>query len=192
MPDLVPTDEETRHERLRIARDLHDTVAQRLASLGFALDATVADEAIPPDRKRSLREIRFQLREIVEELRDEILALRSDRSSSIEEWLRDRLALEVDWNTIDSLDIDGRGREELQYILLELLQNAISHQGISRVRIEELTMSLTANYFDTTGLRSKRESNLPSFGRVGLHERLIRLGAQLEESEGGFVIRWKM
>lgn len=192
MPDFVPTDEETRHERLRIARDLHDTVAQRLAGLGFALDATIADEAIPPDRKRSLREIRFQLREIVEELRDEILALRSDQSSSIEEWLRDRLALEIDWNTIDPLDIDSRGREELQYILLELLQNAISHQGISSVRIEEITMSLTASYSDTTGLRSKRESHLPSFGRVGLHERLMRLGAHLEESEGGFVIRWKM
>ncbi len=191
MPDLVQPDEETRHERLRIARDLHDTVAQRLAGLGFALDGVIADEAIPAQRKRALREIRLGLTSVVQELRDEILALRIHPSSSIEEWLRERLAIDLVWQRFDALAIAERQREELQYSLLELIQNAISYQGITAVRIQESELSLTANFFAADAQPTGKPSHSPSLGRVGLRERIIRLGAQLEESDEGFVIRWK-
>ncbi len=191
LPDLVPPDEKTRHERLRIARDLHDTVAQRLAGLGYSLDATIADESIPSDRKRSLREIRFELSQVVEELRDEILALRSDPRSSIEEWLRERLKLEINWQRFDSLEIADREREEVLYVLLELLQNAISHQGITSIDVEELKRILSVTFRDAKAPVAKKFSSTPALGRVGLRERLIRVGADLEESEEGFIIRWQ-
>ena len=191
LPDLVPQDEVTRHERLRIARDLHDTVAQRLAGLGYSLDATIADEAIPSDRKRTLREIRFGLSQVVEELREEILALRSNPASSIEEWLRERLSLEIDWHRLDSLEIEEREREEVQYVLLELLQNAISYQGVNSIEVEEWNRRLDITFIDAKEAVAKKLSGAPRLGRVGLRERLIRVGADLEESEGGFILQWQ-
>lgn len=189
LPDLVPQDEETRHERLRIARDLHDTVAQRLAGLGYSLDATIADEAIPSDRKRMLREIRFGLSQVIEELRDEILALRSDPASSIEAWLQERLELEIDWQRRNDLNVAQRERAEIQYVLLELLQNAISHQGVTSIQVEEWEKGLTVAFSDAKTVSAKKFSNSPAFGRVGLRERLIRVGAELDESEAGFIIQ---
>ena len=129
--------------------------------------------------------------QVVEELRDEILALRSDPRSSIEEWLRERLKLEINWQRFDSLEIADREREEVLYVLLELLQNAISHQGITSIDVEELKRILSVTFRDAKAPVAKKFSSTPALGRVGLRERLIRVGADLEESEEGFIIRWQ-
>lgn len=193
MPDLVPTDDKTRHERLRIARDLHDTVAQRLAGLGFALDAVIADEFIPSDRKRALRQARLELSTIVQELRDEILALRSDDESSIESWLRERLALNFIWERIESVSLDAHQSDQARYILLELLRNAITHHGVSEVLIEERLRSITVNYRDSQHDAKHGATDgatTGGIGRVGIHERIRATRAELVESEKGFMLRW--
>lgn len=193
MPDLVPTDDKTRHERLRIARDLHDTVAQRLAGLGFALDAVIADEVIPSDRKRALRQARLELSTIVQELRDEILALRSDDESSIESWLRERLALNFIWERIESVSLDAHQSDQARYILLELLRNAITHHGVSEVLIEERLRSITVNYRDSQHDAKHGATDgatTGGIGRVGIHERIRATRAELVESEKGFMLRW--
>jgi nitrate/nitrite-specific signal transduction histidine kinase len=194
LPDFVPADEEIRHERLRIARDLHDTVAQRLAGFGFALDTTIADEAIPSDRKRDLRQIRLEVSSIVQELRQEILALRQDQCSSIEEWLRDRLAIEITWSRVEEAVLGNGGIEEMRYLLLELLRNACKHSGLSRTTIEERSRAIDVIFMDFTAqkesARSPFEEGVGSVGRIGIHERTNRLGARLEERAEGFAIRW--
>lgn len=193
MPDLVPTDDKTRHERLRIARDLHDTVAQRLAGLGFALDAVIADEVIPSDRKRALRQARLELSTIVQELRDEILALRSDDESSIESWLRERLALNFIWERIESVSLDAHQSDQARYILLELLRNAITHHGVSEVLIEERLRSITVNYRGSQHDAKHGATDgatTGGIGRVGIHERIRATRAELVESEKGFMLRW--
>lgn len=193
MPDLVPTDDKTRHERLRIARDLHDTVAQRLAGLGFALDAVIADEFIPSDRKRALRQARLELSTIVQELRDEILALRSDDESSIESWLRERLALNFIWERIESVSLDAHQSDQARYILLELLRNAITHHGVSEVLIEERLRSISVNYRGSQHDAKHGATDgaiTGGIGRVGIHERIRATRAELVESEKGFMLRW--
>lgn len=189
MPDLVPTDDTTRHERLRIARDLHDTVAQRLAGLGFALDAIIADEDVPSDRKRSLRKIRLALSTIVQELRDEILALRSDSESSIEYWLRERLALDFIWQRIETASFGAEQSDQTRYLLLELLRNAMNHRGVSVMLMEERSSSITVNYLDSTQIEPDTATAI-GIGRVGIHERLRTIRAELVESEKGFVLTW--
>jgi hypothetical protein len=189
LPDLVPTDDKTRHERLRIARDLHDTVAQRLAGLGFALDAAIADEFIPSDRKRSLRQARLELSTIVQELRDEILALRSDGESSIESWLRERLALNFIWQRIESASLDADQSDQTRYILLELLRNAITYRGVSELLIEERSLSITVDYLSSTPVATG-DATTGGIGRVGIHERIRATRAELVESEKGFMLRW--
>ena len=180
----------TRHERLRIARDLHDTVAQRLAAIGFSLDATIADEAIPADRKRTLRDLRLELGRVVDDLREEILALRTDSPSTIERWLLQRLSMEITWQVIEPTWLDDHQDEELRYLLLELLRNASKHAGVTSVLMEESARSLRCTFITSEAVQIRRDNSL-SMGRVGVLERVRSIAATLEETEAGFTLRWK-
>lgn len=196
MPDLVPQDGIRRHERLRIARDLHDTVAQSLAGIGFSIDSILADEGIPAASKRELRSIRLQLSEIVSELRDEILAIRDSQESHIESWLRDRLPIPITWQQRAINEHLERSREEIAHLLLELLSNAHRHQGIEGASIEEGEDILAVRFVNPHGYGSPHHTAKmgdvgPRLGRVGILERIAILRVVLNEDDGGFELRWQ-
>jgi two-component sensor histidine kinase len=67
----------TYEERRRLAREIHDGIAQELASLAYALD-TVADEAEGHSVAPQVNDIRNQVRRLVTELRMSLFDLRSD------------------------------------------------------------------------------------------------------------------
>jgi signal transduction histidine kinase len=67
----------TAEERRRVAREIHDGIAQELASVGYALDALVADLAEGGNRDDA-EHIRSEVRRIVSELRLSIFDLRAD------------------------------------------------------------------------------------------------------------------
>jgi signal transduction histidine kinase len=194
LPELVPPDEETRHERLRIARDLHDTVAQRLAAIGYTLDATIADEEIPPDRKRSLRGVRLELTEVIKELRDEILALRDDQASSVEIWLKERLAIDITWREAEENSLLLDSRSEIRYLLLELLQNAIKYRSLAEALIEIKVDSVEVNFLafgsDSQNMEDSKSIHHTPMGLLGVQERIKRLDLRLTERNDGFALRW--
>ncbi len=201
LPDFVPSGESHRRERLRIARDLHDTFAQTLAGLGYSLDSVIADENLSARSKRELRSIRLDLSSLVQELRDEILALRqqgseSNPQSSIEEWLNERLPIGIDWIN-GGFDYAGiPSRDELAYLLLELINNAIKHQGVTGVEITESQDSLIVRFLSKDGSFIQNRTSidgagLPKLGRIGVLERASELKAELEERESGFTLRWR-
>ena len=69
--------EATSEERRRLAREIHDGIAQELASVGYALDALVAD--LQGTQEQSLADdIRSEVRRIISELRLSIFDLRAD------------------------------------------------------------------------------------------------------------------
>jgi signal transduction histidine kinase len=71
----------TVEERSRLARDMHDGVAQDLAYIGFELDFTRARAAqLDPALARSLTEIRSETTRIISDVRASITDLRSSRS----------------------------------------------------------------------------------------------------------------
>jgi signal transduction histidine kinase len=194
LPELVPPDEKTRHERLRIARDLHDTVSQRLAAVGFSLDATIADEAVPAAQKKTLREIRLELTEVIKELRDEILALRDDQASSVEDWLKERLSIDLIWRENSQSSPLIHSESEIRYLLLELLQNAIRYRNLTSSLIEITTYSIDVTFltFDAIANQSDPETNQgrTPLGRLGVHERIKSLSLSLVEREAGFTLQW--
>lgn len=201
MPDFVPSDESHRHERLRIARDLHDTFAQTLAGLGYSLDSVIADESLSARSKRELRSIRLDLSGLLQELRDEILALRnhvsgSDPRSHIEDWLRTKLSLEITWIHGDFDFQEIPSRQDLEYLLLELLNNAIKYLGVTEVEIAETRDALKVLFRtrDSSTIHDPATSGepyLPKLGRVGILERAAKMKVLLEEWEDGFTLTWQ-
>jgi signal transduction histidine kinase len=67
----------TVEERRRLAREIHDGVAQEVAALGFVVDDLTA-RTTDPEAKEDLRGLRDELTRIVSELRLSIFDLRSD------------------------------------------------------------------------------------------------------------------
>jgi signal transduction histidine kinase len=67
----------TVEERRRLAREIHDGIAQEIASLGYVVDELVAEESDPAQRER-IASLRSELSRIVSELRLSIFDLRSD------------------------------------------------------------------------------------------------------------------
>lgn len=67
----------TAEERRRLAREIHDGIAQEIASLGYVVDDIVADLHDPEVRIR-VKSLRDELTRIVSELRLSIFDLRSD------------------------------------------------------------------------------------------------------------------
>jgi len=65
-------------ERARIARELHDGLAQELASLGYRLDQIIGDSNLDNRNRYSLRELRFTLTGVINQIRDEIFELRTN------------------------------------------------------------------------------------------------------------------
>lgn len=192
MPDLVPPDEAQHHERLRIARDLHDTLAQSLAGLGYDLDAVIADENLADPTRRQLRKIRLDLSNLLHELRDEILVLRTVGESEIESWLRSRLTLDLKWRRVEANPALLHRGLEIAHLLLELFNNAISYQGLCSAEIEERSTELSVRFL-TFGIEERKSAHPVGvrLGRVGVSERLSLLDIDLSESQEGFTLRWR-
>jgi signal transduction histidine kinase len=65
------------NERVTLAQELHDGIAQDLVVLGFSMDQVIASSA-EPAVKSALREIRFTTTELIERVRRQLHQLRSD------------------------------------------------------------------------------------------------------------------
>ena len=71
----------TADERQRLAREIHDGVAQEVASLGYVVD-DLASTTREPEVAEGLRDLRGELSRVVAELRLSIFDLRSDVSAT--------------------------------------------------------------------------------------------------------------
>jgi signal transduction histidine kinase len=104
------------NERVALAQELHDGIAQDLVALGFSIDALIAGE-ISADTKSSLRQLRFTITELISKVREEIHALRTDEP------------------LLDA-SIDTDINQELQRIFLEILRNIQEHSQASSLTVE--------------------------------------------------------
>ncbi len=179
----------TSEERRRLAREIHDGIAQELASLGYAIDDLVA-EARDDGQADSFRALRREVSRMVGELRLSIFDLRSEVQAQISlgnalsDYIRQVSAgaafsvhLILD-EAPDRLPITVEA--ELLRIAQEAITNARKHADaehlwvtchvdppFAHLRIED----------DGRGLGSKR---IDSFGLEVMRERADRLGGVLE------------
>jgi signal transduction histidine kinase len=187
-------------ERNRLARELHDSVTQKLFGLTLTAEAaaTVIDRD-PNEAKAQLRRLQELSREAMDELRSLIFELRPPEAES--EGLVTALRKHVDvlqrvhgGTVVLSLDGDaeprGSSAAEVLRIAQEALQNALRHADAGRVEVRldaddgRLRVAVADDGVgfdpDEPGLRSRR------LGLTSMEERARALGGTLSiESRPG-------
>jgi signal transduction histidine kinase len=75
-------------ERVRLAQELHDGIAQDLVAFGYSIDLLLGAADTPINTRRDLRTLRFGITDLITKVRDEIFTLRNSAPIDFLESLR--------------------------------------------------------------------------------------------------------
>ncbi len=179
----------SRRERQRIAREVHDGVAQDVASLGYLVDNLVAG-APEGTQRQQLEQLRGELTRVVTELRHSIFELRQvvPTGAGLGESLA-AYARQVGSTSPLTVHVtlDERGHRlpvEVEHELLRISQQAMSnsrkHSGAENLW---LRCTVSAPYAEVEvsddGVRQHSPA-LDSQGHRIMHERAESIGAELQ------------
>lgn len=182
----------TAEERSRLAREIHDGIAQEIASLGYRVDNLLA-EAASGHQKSELEALRRELSRVVNELRLSIFDLRSEVLSgngfgaALSEYVR-QVGTRSQMTVHVSLDeAPTRLRSEIEAELLRIAQEAITNaRKHSRARNLWVKCKVDPPFAhlevrdDGVGLHDGRED---SYGMRIMAERSERINARLEVTD---------
>lgn len=185
-------------ERLRIARDMHDSVGQSLAFVAFKLDR-LSTMAKDPALHDELDLLRTEVRGVLTEVRDTLCDLRTDVTDSrglvdtLEEFL-DRVRARADIEVSFTYESSGR---------LPLVQERelwrLAHEAVTNVEHHALARHLRVRWEcdgsrgrltvadDGRGFRPADAAGTGSYGIQGMRERANAIGARLEIDSEPFV-----
>jgi signal transduction histidine kinase len=186
-------------ERVRIARDLHDSVAHTLASISVqaGVGAHVLDER-PKDARDALLAIKHTSRDALAELRATLGMLRSDDAASREPAAGlDRLPSLVESSRATGLPVDlvieGEARPlpsavdtAAFRIVQESLTNVIRHAGPARATVavrhgdDRLEIEVTDDGRGAVDGNGAAGVTSGGHGLAGMRERVALLGGELD------------
>lgn len=190
-------------ERERIARDLHDTVIQRLFAESLSLQATLGRLDDHEETRQRIEAAVDSLDSTITEIRAAIFSLHTARMATSTVGLRAEL-LEVVETTTATLDfrpvvrfdgsvemIDDRTAQQMIPVLREGLTNVVKHARATGVRIalevgDEIVLTIED---DGAGIPVDPDSGC---GLHNLSHRARTLGGrlQLDRSGSGTLLRW--
>jgi signal transduction histidine kinase len=172
-------------ERIRIARDLHDRVAQSLVFIGLELDRLAGGHASARDVKR----LRDEVAATLAELRESLYQLRTTVTPTsplpvLAEELFTRVGtrsgVHVDFTTRgDGPPLPARVEQEIWRVLLEAITNIERHARASRLEVTWTVDETSARLKivdDGVGWVGPQPSG---FGMQGMFERADAIGARL-------------
>ena len=168
-------------ERSRLARELHDGLAQELASVGYQLDQLVGDPTLNNKNRRVIRDIRFSLSGLINQVRDEIFELRHESSKSTNQIITEQaetvlfnspITLEVN----GQIDIDSSSKFEIIRVIRELIINAKHHSNCDLIQIDLMPGKIVIKDNGLGGLTNKDDS----YGLTGVKERLELIDAKID------------
>lgn len=191
-------------ERERLARDLHDTVIQRLFAVGLSLRSAQRGALDDASRERisqaiddldaTVREIRATIFEITHDRPGSAKGLRS-RVLGIADEVTNRLGLPVDLSFEGPVDtmVGPQLCDHVTRVLRELLSNAVRHSGATRVlvsvAVDEGGFSLLVAD-DGVGFDAREHTGR---GLRNLTERAEAVGGEFSVTrrpEGGTMVSW--
>jgi signal transduction histidine kinase len=193
-------------ERSRLARELHDHIGQSVVYLGFEIDRLVQlneGRAV----KEDLIALRGDVRNLVEELRDALVDLRSDVSETqgvdavLRSFLdrvnrRNRLAVTLTADAEARLPLSVE--REFWRVAQEAVMNAERHAHASKVQVlwlcnaEGALLEVSDN---GVGMPAGKSKGASSYGLLGMRERADSVGAQLDitsSPDRGTLVRMRM
>lgn len=186
----------TTEERKRLAREIHDGIAQELAFLGYILDDLSA-RSEQPDIRTELKDLRGRVTRVVGDLRMSIFELRSEvdtnagLGSAVSDFVRSTgtatpmtVHLELD-ESPQRLAVATEA--ELLRIAQESINNARKHAEAQNLWVTVSIHPPTALLVVEDDGRGMRPGRRDSFGLQIMRERASSLGATLSisEREGG-------
>jgi len=188
--------EERADERIRIARELHDTLLQGVQGLLLSFHAAASKVPTDHESKKALERALATADRIILEGRDRVNRLRSERltdgelESSIETVADDLTGLsKIDFaleRTGTRQALNPEIVDEIYYIVREALTNSFHHSGASQVVVafdygkQQFSIICRDNGrgFDTHGLQES--STKGHWGLRGMAERAERIGATFD------------
>lgn len=167
-------------ERRRMARDLHDGLAQELAFIvGRATDLRARGDP-------ELAHVAAAAERAFDESRRAIHALTTTADESLEvalaraaEDVARRVGTEVRFDLEAGVQVAPQVRETLVRIVREAVTNAARHGGAGRVRVELTNREAIRLVVSDDGRGFRPEQTLPGFGLVSMRERADAVGGHL-------------
>lgn len=181
-------DEATADERRRLAREMHDGVAQDIASMGYFVDSLIASSP-SPQHAQQLQLLREQITSVVAEVRRHVLTLRSQMEgneslgAAVGSLARHLTAISGVPIKVTVDEGTTRLRPEVEAELLriaqEALNNAVRHAEATLIEVTCRVTPPEAEILvedDGRGLGAKR---VDSHGLEIMNERARLVGAEL-------------
>ena len=167
-------------QRLELAREIHDGIAQDLVALGYELDLLLAATQSQEPVLKGIRTLRFQVDELILKLRRQMYQLRQAQVESVQEALT-RIASQICGPLLSVLeiaefDIPPSVGLEITAIATELMRNCALHSRGSEIelhlrQVENHTyLEVRDNGIGGANLESSR------LGLIGIKERTEQLG----------------
>jgi len=173
-------------ERNRMARDLHDTIAQGLTAISLQLEVAVKPEAPADEISKHVGLARQLVRSSMTEVRSFIRNLRThtqqdvDLGTAIEEILRtavEGVSLRAEFRVAGNVHKLAAGVEsQILRVTQEAVSNAVQHSGASKLEVEinyldrnlEVTITDNGRGFEEAAVSTGDRLH---FGLLGMKER---------------------
>ena len=128
------------NERVTLAQELHDGIAQDLVVLGFSIDQAIS-LCHETEVKNELRTIRFTITKLIEKLREQMHQLRSD-------------------DPLEDSSVPVDTMHETLRVVQEILRNIEKHAGATKITINitddgQGGVTLKENSFGIRGLHER-------------------------------------
>jgi NarL family two-component system sensor histidine kinase LiaS len=177
-------------DRSRLARELHDGLAQELAAIGYNLDSVIGQESLGNQPRTQLRALRSNISALIEQVRNEIYELRNETNRTFSESIRSQCeSLLTGTNIKYEIQGDLQISKDINYEILrcirELVLNSIEHSNCKNIDIKLSDNLIT--YTDDGAFKST--TNNMNFGLRGLRERVENFGGELIQNNSIFQIK---
>jgi|LULE01.1.fsa_nt_gb signal transduction histidine kinase len=197
-------DTATADERQRLSREMHDGVAQDIASLGYLVDALAA-QAPTPEAEAQLGMLRERVTAIVAEVRRSVTTLRTTVGTSeslgtaivgVTRNLSQTSGIPIEV-TLDEQPqrLRPEVEAELFRITQEALNNAVKHAECRAIRVHCQVAAPYAAISVTDDGRGLGEARSDSYGMRIMRERALLIDARLsieEPPQGGLAVHVRL
>lgn len=174
-------------ERQRIARDLHDTLGQKLSLIGLKSDLARRLITKDPDQARNeLKDVQQTARTALSEVRKMVSSMRGirlkDEIVRVKQILK---AAEINYEGDQDLSIKNvplLTENILSMCMKEAVNNVVKHSGASScsISIEQSWKEIVMTIHDNGVFKSEGDKDIRGSGLLGMKERLEFINGSLE------------